>query len=555
MKLVKIIVAIVIFTIGIALFTLGKAQDLTYELRDQEIEVRTALSSYLFSKQGGTLQSLFLHFAPAWGRGAGRVELVSGTKTDPDTLVRRHVAGAIFPFTFKDNGILDNTVYQIIDPWFVDEDELRVELRGKFGDLVVIRRFTIRNDPYYTLDVELIFRNKSGYPVDMPDEMIMASHIPPAKMPPLYFIFDETVHSVLLAPGSYHTFDGVGWMDGTTAFFLVTSDNVMIAPFQRFTPLGERLFGIVFQEETIPAHSDRSFHFSLYAGRRRFILMEAQGLGRLDSPGLWTRLIVPIIQFLTWLYRLTGNYGWAIILFTAVTRVILFPVMQKQFKSMAKMQQIAPKLKKIQERYKDDRQLLQQKMMEFYRREGVNPLGGCLPMLLPMPILILLFNAILSAAEQIHLSPGFLWIPSLSLRDPFFILPVFATAAMILQQRFTPMSGITPQGNQRLMGYLFPVAMGVMMINAPAGLWLHWLLATLMQVGQQYMITRQGDVVGESKRGTPIAQQTIQTTGNPHPATATGRREAVQKDNSGNGKRENKGEDQILSSDAPGDHR
>ncbi|HBR10583.1 TPA: hypothetical protein DD712_04985 [Candidatus Acetothermia bacterium] len=540
MKLVKIIVGIVIFTIGIAPFTMGKGQGLTYELRDQETEVRTALSSYLFSEQGGALRSIFLHFAPAWGRGAGRVELVSGTKTDPDTLARRYVANAIFPFTFKDGGILDDAVYQITDPWFVDEDELRVELKGKFGDLIVIRRFTIRNDPYYTLDVELIFRNERGYPVDMPDEMVMASHIPPAEMPPLYFIFDETVHSVLLAPGSYHTFDGVGWMDGLTAFFLATSDNVMIAPFQRFTPLGERLFGIVFQEETIPAYSDHSFHFSLYAGRRRFILMEAQGLGTLDSPGLWTRLIVPIIQFLTWLYRLTGNYGWAIILFTAVTRVILFPIMQKQFKSMAKMQQIAPKLKKIQERYKDDRQLLQQKMMELYRREGVNPLGGCLPMLLPMPILVLLFNAILSAAEQIHLSPGFLWIPSLSLRDPFFILPVFATAAMILQQRFTPMSGITPQGNQRLMGYLFPVAMGVMMINAPAGLWLHWLLTTLMQVGQQYMITRQGAVVGESKIGTPIAQQRI---GNPHQATAAGRREAAQKEDSGNGKREDKGED------------
>lgn len=540
MKLVKIIVGIIIFIIGTAPFAMGEGQDLTYELRDQEIEVHTALSSYLFSERGGALRSIFLHFAPAWGRGAGRVELVSGTKTDPDTLARRYVANAVFPFTFKDGDILDDTVYQITDPRFVGEDKLRVELKGKFGDLIVIRRFTIRNDPYYTLDVELIFRNKRGYPVDMPDEMVMASHIPPAEIPPLYFIFDRTVHSVLLAPGSYHTFDGVGWMDGLTAFFLVTRDNVMIAPFQRFTPLGERLFGIVFQEETIPAHSDRSFHFSLYAGRRRFILMEAQGLGVLDSPGLWTRLIVPIIQFLTWLYRLTGNYGWAIIIFTAVTRVILFPIMQKQFKSMAKMQQITPKLKKCQERYKDDRQLLQQKMMELYRREGVNPLGGCLPMLLPMPILILLFNAILSAAEQIHLSPGFLWIPSLSLRDPFFILPVFATAAMILQQRFTPMSGMTPQGNQRLMGYLFPVAMGVMMINAPAGLWLHWLLATLMQVGQQYMITRQGAVAGKSKIGAPIAQQRA---GNPHPATAAGRREAAQKEDSDNGKREDKGED------------
>ncbi len=552
MKLVTIIIGIIVlFTVATAPLAWGRGEGLSYELRAQEIEVHTALSNYLFSKQGGTLQSLFLHFAPAWGRGAGRIELVSGTKTDPDTLVRRYVANVMFPFTFKDDGILDHSVYQITEPWFVDENNLRVEMQGRFGDLIVIRRFTIRNDPYYTIDIELIFRNKHGHPVDMPDEMIMASHIPPAKIPPLYFIFDKTVHSLLLAPGSYHTFDGIGWMDDLTAFFLTTRDNLMIAPLQRFTPLGERLFGIIFQEETIPAHSDRSFNFSLYAGRRRFILMEAEGLGLLDGPGLWTRLIVPIIQFLTWLYRLTGNYGWAIILFTVVTRVILFPVMQNQFKSMAKMQQIAPKIMKIRERYKGDRQLEQQKIIECYRREGVNPLGGCLPMLLPMPILILLFNAILSAAEQIHLSPGFLWIPSLSMRDPFFILPIIATAAMILQQRFAPMSGMTPQGNQRLMGYLFPVAMGVMMINAPAGLWLHWLLATLLQGGQQYqyMISQQREVVGEVKTGVPI------TTSNPHPATAAERKGATQQDAQDKGKRDNKDKDQRLSSDAPQDHQ
>jgi len=121
--------------------------------------------------------------------------------------------------------------------------------------------------------------------------------------------------------------------------------------------------------------------------------------------------MIPVIQFLGMLYRATGNYGWAIILFTILTRVVLFPLMRKQYHSMAKMQKIQPKLKRIQERFKDDRQLMQQKMMELYRKEGVNPMGGCLPMLVQLPILILIWRAILHSGELIHLSPGFLWVP------------------------------------------------------------------------------------------------------------------------------------------------
>jgi YidC/Oxa1 family membrane protein insertase len=163
--------------------------------------------------------------------------------------------------------------------------------------------------------------------------------------------------------------------------------------------------------------------------------------------------------------------------------------MRKQYHSMAKMQKLQPKMKRIQERFKDDKQLMQQKLMELYKREGVNPMGGCLPMFIQLPILILLWKAILYSGEQIHLSPGFLWLSDLSLRDPYFILVILTTLVMILQQKLmTPMTTGDGGGSQKYMGYIFPIFMAVFLYNFPAGLWLYYLLTTLLQVGQQYFV-------------------------------------------------------------------
>jgi len=116
-------------------------------------------------------------------------------------------------------------------------------------------------------------------------------------------------------------------------------------------------------------------------------------------------------------------------------------------------------------------------------------MGGCLPMFIQLPILILLWKAILYSGEQIHLSPGFLWLSDLSLRDPYFILVILTTLVMILQQKLmTPMTAGEGGGSQKYMGYIFPVFMAVFLYNFPAGLWLYYLLTTLLQVGQQYFV-------------------------------------------------------------------
>lgn len=451
----------------------------------QEVEVTTALASYIFSEDGGTLRSVFLTFAP---QGTRKVELVPGTETDPDGLIRRYTADIVFPFSLQADGLAGE--YTLVGVSKPSPAEVVVEFRGELSGLNIVKRFTIRNDPYYTINVEVIVNNRAAETV--PLRLTLGNRLLVGDLPSLVYIFDGSPGPVRLAIGSYVTFDGLGLMDRENVFFLQTGEAADVHPFEERIAAGEdqhlQHFGVVLSA----APGTRSFSFSLYAGRRRYLLMAHSGLGELDSPGLMARMIIPLVRLLGWIYSHTRNYGWAIILFTLLTRVLLFPLMRNQFRSMAKMQKMQPKMKKIQQRFKDDRQLLQQKLMELYKKEGVNPLGGCLPMVVQMPLLFLLWRTLLFSAEQIRLSAGFLWIPDLSVRDPYFILVIVTTLVMILQQRFMPMvaqaGGESGNKQQMYMAYMLPLVMAVFMFNLPAGLWLFWLLSTVLQVGQQYLV-------------------------------------------------------------------
>lgn len=483
----------------------GAERQLTYQVTQREdhreIEVTTALASYVFSEDRGSLKSVFLHFA---SYGSKVIELVPGTKTDHATLERQYVANTRFPFVFDIEGLESSFV--LSEPLQPSPEELVVEFRGTVGDLAVTKRFMIHNDPYYTIDVEIAIDNPSEEERSLP--LSLGDYIPKEKGPSLVYQFDDVSSSDLLAEGSYASFDGLGLMDKKTVFFLKTDSTPGVSPFVERTAAGNRHFGVTLSAS---ASGMTSYSFSLYSGRRRFLLMDAVGLGKLDAPGNGARMMIPVIQFLQMLYRATGNYGWAIILLTLLLRVVLFPLMRKQYHSMAKMQKLTPKMQQIRQRFKDDRQLQQQKLMELYKKEGVNPMGGCLPMVIQLPILVLLWKAILYSAEQIHLSPGFLWLSDLSLRDPYFILVILTTAVMILQSKMmTPMTAGDGGGSQKYMGYIFPIFMAFFLYNFPAGLWLYYFLTTILQVGQQYFVNWE---MARAEEGAPMVSASTDALG------------------------------------------
>ena len=189
-----------------------------------------------------------------------------------------------------------------------------------------------------------------------------------------------------------------------------------------------------------------------------------------------------------------GSYGLAIIILTVIIKIILYPLTKKQIQSMKAMQDIAPKLKKLQEKYKDDPAALQQKMMTLYQKAGVNPLAGCLPMLIQMPILMAMYYTFFSF-DYAGAQPSFLWIPTLSDTDPLYILPILAAATTLLMQKISTVE-VTQQ--TKIMMIFFPLFMGFISINLPAGLVLYWVTQNVVQILQQLIIYRNIDANKEA---------------------------------------------------------
>ena len=192
------------------------------------------------------------------------------------------------------------------------------------------------------------------------------------------------------------------------------------------------------------------------------------------------------------MYRLTAaagipSYGAAIVLMTVLIKMILYPLTVKQVKSMKAMQVLQPKMKRLQEQYKTNPQLLQQEMQKLYREAGVNPLAGCLPMLVQMPILMAIFYALKDATYEGG-NPAFLWLPSLSEADPYYILPVLSALSTYLTSRQT-----TDESNQqmKMMMYVMPLVIGWMSMNFASGLVIYWITMNLVQVTQQWFIFRE----------------------------------------------------------------
>ncbi len=201
--------------------------------------------------------------------------------------------------------------------------------------------------------------------------------------------------------------------------------------------------------------------------------------------GWFSFLSTPFYKILLWINSYVGNWGWAIILFTLLVKLVLFPLSYKGMMSMQKLKDLAPKMKEIKEKYKGDPAKMNAQMMEMYKKHGANPMGGCLPLILQIPVFFALYRVLLNAVE-LQGAPWILWIQNLALMDPWFILPVLMGASMWFQQRITP-SNFTDPLQEKIFKW-FPVIMTVFFIYFPSGLVLYWLVNNLFTIAQQYFI-------------------------------------------------------------------
>ncbi|MBD8526362.1 membrane protein insertase YidC [Pseudomarimonas arenosa] len=213
----------------------------------------------------------------------------------------------------------------------------------------------------------------------------------------------------------------------------------------------------------------------------------APGLELAIDYGILTVLSEPLFWLLSWFHALVGNWGWAIIMLVVVIKAAFFKLSETQYKSFAKMRAIQPRIESLKERYGDDRQKFNMAMMELYKKEKINPMGGCLPILLQIPVFLALYWVLLESVELRH-APWVLWIQNLSAPDPYFVLPVLNLLTMWLTQKLSPTPGMDPM--QKKMMQAMPLVFGVMFAFFPAGLVLYWTVNGALGLLQQWVITR-----------------------------------------------------------------
>ena len=212
----------------------------------------------------------------------------------------------------------------------------------------------------------------------------------------------------------------------------------------------------------------------------------APGLELTVDYGVLTIIAKPLFWLLNIFHSWFGNWGWAIIFLTISVKAVFYKLSEMSYRSMAKMRKVAPRIKQMKERYGDDRQAMSKAMMDMYKREKINPMGGCFPILVQMPVFISLYWVLLESVEMRH-APFILWIDNLSAKDPYFILPVIMGVSMWMQQKLNP-APVDPV-QQKIFQYM-PFVFTIMFAFFPSGLVLYWVVNNILSIAQQYVITR-----------------------------------------------------------------
>jgi YidC/Oxa1 family membrane protein insertase len=246
--------------------------------------------------------------------------------------------------------------------------------------------------------------------------------------------------------------------------------------------------GVILPEGKLLPGATLTFDVPMYVGPQiqKTLTALAPGLDYVVDYGWLTPIAAPIFWSLQKIHGIVGNWGWAIVILTILIKLMFFPLSAKSYQSMAQMRGLAPKLQKLKELHSDDRQKLHQSMMDLYKTEKVNPLGGCLPVVVQIPVFIALYWALLGSVEM-RQAPFIGWIHDLSAPDPLYILPIIMGLTMILQTRLNP---TPPDPMQAKVMMVMPVAFSIFFFFFPAGLVLYWVVNNILSISQQWVITR-----------------------------------------------------------------
>ncbi|MDM7857531.1 membrane protein insertase YidC [Thiopseudomonas acetoxidans] len=284
-----------------------------------------------------------------------------------------------------------------------------------------------------------------------------------------------------------------GWVAWLQHYFVAAwvpdsgTTNTMFSQ-RRVEPSKFYVVGYASPEVQVAPGEHYQFKSTLYAGPKiqSHLKKLSPGLELTVDYGFLWFIAQPIFWLLTFIHSLLGNWGWSIILLTVIIKLIFFPLSAASYKSMARMRGLAPKVQALKDSCGDDKQKLSQGMMELYKKEKVNPLGGCLPILVQMPVFLSLYWVLLESVEMRQV-PWMLWLTDLSSKDPYFILPIIMGISMFVQQKLNP---APPDPMQAKVMKMLPIIFTFFFLWFPAGLVLYWVVNNILSIAQQWYITR-----------------------------------------------------------------
>lgn len=458
---------------------------------EKDVTVDTAFYTAVFSNRGGALKSITLKKYHETLKGK---PVVLGNDADPQLYnLSTRATGFNLP---------DNTVFT------TDTDSVQVA-DNQTGQLVFNhvsgQGFTVRKVYTFTgnsygIKVETQLFNNSAAPLVGAFQQVLT-------YPAVHKVKDnrfDTAGSYLFADdslksdktkdltGSSKRYDkGIQWAGFADKYFLTAllSEKNSIASVELKKNASGYLESVVSSPQfTVAPGQSVAVEQRLFAGPKDIDILKSMGnsLEQSLDLGWFTVIAKPLLYTLKFFYRFVGNYGVAIIIITVILKVLFFPLTHKSYKSMKDMQKLQPKMAAIKEKYKNDRDGMNKAVMELYRDNKVNPMGGCLPMIVQIPVFFALYKALMFSIELRH-APFVLWVTDLADKDPYYVTPIIMGITMFVQQKMTP-SQMDPV--QQKMMLALPVVFTFMFLNFPSGLVLYWLVNNVLTIGQQMYINK-----------------------------------------------------------------
>ncbi|WP_028587970.1 membrane protein insertase YidC [Desulfocurvus vexinensis] len=386
----------------------------------------------------------------------------------------------------------------------VGEAGAELTFQGSFGGLAITRTMRFAPDTYL-IEETVTLANATGAPVTGR----LGFNIGVAPLTAKDDTYNPTRVSFLDAKGvddesdredlaaGLRRAEGVKWGAIQSNYFTVAlaPEDGDLTLKSKFT---DELFRMVVDKDglSVAPGTSREVKASYYLGpvMSKYLSLAPHGLDSLVTYGFFDVISVPLMKGLLYIHSVVGNWGVAIIILTIIIKLAFWPLSQKSYQSMNKMKKIQPLMAKVREQYKDDRQKMNEEMMRLYKTYKVNPAGGCLPMLLQIPVFLALYQALIGAVELRHAAfiahlpfTDIVWLADLSAKDPFYITPLVMGATMFLQQKMTPAPGDPTQAKIML---FMPVIFTFMFLNFPSGLVVYWLVNNVLSIAQQWWLLR-----------------------------------------------------------------